>query len=302
MLQDLSGPKIRTGPLRRRHFRSGTATAASSRKATPPAARAHLHAVRRALHVRRSPASGCCSTTGGSSWRSRPSRRAIDDAGGARRPARRAQGHQRARRGAAGRRRSRRRTSTIFAFGIALGVDMVALSFVQTADDVRAARATPCGRGRARSADHRQDRAARGRRAPRRDPRGGRRRDGRARRSRRSRCRSRQVPRVQKRDRAGRARAWRARDRRDAGARVDARRAAADARGGQRRRERGRRRRRRDHAGGRDGRRARIPCGPSQTLDAIIRDAEAVLDPSVRVRRRSPRSAPSTAGRCAKRR
>ena len=48
------------------------------------------------------------------------------------------------------------------------------------------------------------------------------------------------------------------RDRRDAGARVDAARAAADARRGQRRGQRRRRRRRCHHAGGRDGGRACI--------------------------------------------
>ena len=41
-----------------------------------------------------------------------------------------------------------------------MGVDLVALSFVQSADDVRAARAAAAAAGRAGSADHREDRKA----------------------------------------------------------------------------------------------------------------------------------------------
>ena len=75
------------------------------------------------------------------------------------------------------------------------------------------------------------------------------------------------VPRVQK-DVTRRARALGIPgDRRHAGARVDAHRAAADARRGQRRRQRRRRRRRRHHAGGRDGV-GLHPVRAVQTLDA----------------------------------
>ena len=62
-----------------------------------------------------------------------------------------------------------------------------------------------------------------------------------------------QVPRVQKQIIRTRPGARASGDRGDAGARVDAHRAAADARGGQRRGERGGRGGRRDHAGRRDG-------------------------------------------------
>ena len=58
-----------------------------------------------------------------------------------RRPARRAQGHQRARRGAAGFVASPTKDAADLRFGLELGVDIVALSFVQTADDVLTARA-----------------------------------------------------------------------------------------------------------------------------------------------------------------
>ena len=96
------------------------------------------------------------------------------------------------------------------------------------------------------------------------------------------------VPRVQKEiTRRARARG-RAGHRRDAGARVDAHRAAADARRGERRGQRRGRRRRRHHAGGRDGRRA-YPVRAVQTLDAIIRDAEAL--PPMAVGSRAPDAA-----------
>ena len=68
-----------------------------------------------------------------------------------------------------------------------------------------------------------------------------------------------QVPRVQKTDRPLRARALgRPVDPRDPGARIDARRAASDARRSQRRRQRGGRGGRRNHAG-RGNRRRRLP-------------------------------------------
>ena len=68
------------------------------------------------------------------------------------------------------------------AFGLALGVDLVALSFVQSADDIPRVR-TADGGGRPRhGADHRQARTPGGDRAARRDPRRRRRGDGGARR------------------------------------------------------------------------------------------------------------------------
>ena len=57
-----------------------------------------------------------------------------------RRPARRAQGHQRARRGAARLRPSPTKDAADLRFGLELGIDLVALSFVQTAEDVLTAR------------------------------------------------------------------------------------------------------------------------------------------------------------------
>ena len=69
-------------------------------------------------------------------------------------------------------------------FGLSLGVDMIALSFVQTAEDVRQARQLCYRRRRRRHSDRREARAARGARAPRRNSRGVGRRDGRPRRPR----------------------------------------------------------------------------------------------------------------------
>ena len=114
-------------------------------------------------------------------------------------------------------------------------------------------------------------------RSARRDPRRRRRGDGGARRPR---------PRDAARARAARAEGdpaqarapRRAGDRRHAGARVDAHRAAPDARRSQRRRRRRRWRRRRDHAVGRDGGRRSIPVRSVEVLDAIIRDAEIDAD------------------------
>ena len=69
-------------------------------------------------------------------------------------------------------------------FGLSLGVDMVALSFVQTAADLRQARQLMDDAGARRRAADCEAGAAAGARAPRRDSRGLRRGDGRARRSR----------------------------------------------------------------------------------------------------------------------
>ncbi len=65
-------------------------------------------------------------------------------------------------------------------FGLELGVDLVALSFVQTAEDVRA-RASDRRSGGTRGAAHREDRAPGGGGQPGRDPRGRPGRHGRAR-------------------------------------------------------------------------------------------------------------------------
>ena len=56
-------------------------------------------------------------------------------------------------------------------FGLSLGVDMVALSFVQSAADLRQARQLMADAQRRRRAAGRQARAAAGARTPRRDPR-----------------------------------------------------------------------------------------------------------------------------------
>ena len=67
-------------------------------------------------------------------------------------------------------------------FGLAAGVDMIALSFVQHVSDVRAARAALEALGKPSDSDRGQARAAAGDRASRPDPCGGRRRHGGARR------------------------------------------------------------------------------------------------------------------------
>ena len=138
-------------------------------------------------------------------------------------------------------------------WGLRIGADLIALSFVRSAKDV-AARARHHGRGGAPRPRHRQDREAAGRRQPRGDHRRVRRHHGRPRRPRR---------RAAARGRADRAEARRralpphgeAGHRRDADARVDDRQPGPDARRDQRRRQRGARRRGRGHALGRDERR-----------------------------------------------
>ena len=70
VMQDLSGPKIRTGPLRGRHDAHCCSEGEELRIAAGDERRARrtdLHAVRASSFDRRSPAIGCCSTTGGSS-------------------------------------------------------------------------------------------------------------------------------------------------------------------------------------------------------------------------------------------
>ena len=103
VLQDLGGPEDPHGPARRAVSARATATTLvidAGRRRRRPGPDLML-ASTRSSHPSR-PASVCCSTTGGSSWRSRASRqrdlttRVVD-----RRPARRAQGHQPARRAAA---------------------------------------------------------------------------------------------------------------------------------------------------------------------------------------------------------
>ena len=125
----------------------------------------------------------------------------------------------------------------------------------------------------------REDRAAAGARAPRRDPRRGRRRHGGARRSRAG-VSARADPADPEGDHRARARARPAGDPRHAGARVDADRAAADARRSQRRRDRGRPGRRRDHAVGGNGGRRLSRSGRSRRSSAIIADAETVATPA----------------------
>ena len=152
-------------------------------------------------------------------------------------------------------------------FGLAAGVDLVALSFVQTTEDLARARAiaADCGHPgvpmiakleRPEAVGCLADivdasdavmvaRGDLGLEMP-----------------------LEQVPQVQKQVLRHRAQPRRAGDRRDAGARVDAHRVAPDARRSLRRRGRRRRRRRRDHAVGRDrGRRASDSRRRSARLD-----------------------------------
>ena len=175
ILQDLGGPKIRTGPLeggrplaveRRRY-------AARSRPATSSAGRGRrLDARSTGWRASVRPGDRLLLADGSIELRVDGDRRHRDpDDRRRRRRARRAQGHQRAGRRRCRRRRSRRRTSTILKFGLSLGVDMVALSFVQSADRPAAGAAADGRRQRRRRAAGRQARTAAGARTPRRDPR-----------------------------------------------------------------------------------------------------------------------------------
>ena len=151
-------------------------------------------------------------------------------------------------------------------WALKMRVDMIALSFVRTADDIRDVHADH-GRGGAAAAGHRQDREAAGGRQPRRDHPRLRRRHGGPRRPRRrdaarggaagaeAGLRDRPPPRQ-----AG--------HRRDPGARVDDREQPPHPRRGLRRRQRGARRRRRADALGRDQRRqARVRRGAHDGAD-----------------------------------
>ena len=99
ILQDLSGPKIRTGRLRRRpaaaaeRRRRARRSPSATSPASPAASRRRTRICRRPC----SPATRCCSTTAGSSCGSRTTDGRAADDGRRRRRARRAQGHQRAR-------------------------------------------------------------------------------------------------------------------------------------------------------------------------------------------------------------
>ena len=158
-------------------------------------------------------------------------------------------------------------------FGLRLGVDLVALSFVQTADDVRLAASHMAGRERVVPIIAKVERpaaidnlaeilkVAQGVMVARGDlglelP-------------------FEQVPRVQKEIIRAARTAGPPGHRRDAGPRFDARRAAADPRRGQRRGQGRGRRRRRDHADRRDGGGRCIRCEAVETLDLVIRDAES---------------------------
>ena len=153
------------------------------------------------------------------------------------------------------------------AFGIAQGVDYVALSFVRSADDVRAARAFIAERGAAIPivAKIEKHEAPRGHR---RDPRRSRRPDGRARRPRRRDAARTRPAAPEDAHREGQPRRQ-ARDHGDADAAFDGGEPPADAGGGRRRRQRDPRRHRRGDALGRDGVRPATlsrrwpPCGAS---------------------------------------
>ncbi len=159
------------------------------------------------------------------------------------------------------------------AFGLALGVDVVALSFVQSAADIIARACDHGPRGPARRADHRQARAARGDRQAGRDPGRRRRCDGRPRRPRPGDSAAARAAGAARGAATG-ARARRADGAGDAGAGVDAHRVAADPRRGERCRHGGGAERRRDHAVGRDGRRARIRCAPCRCSTRSSVEAE----------------------------
>ena len=279
ILQDLGGPKIRTGHARRRHADSarGRRAAAHRDRRLRRAARPHLDHVRGPRAQRSSPATACCSPTASSSCGRVDRRHGDPDDGRRGRRARRAQGHQRARRPAA--------ASAITPKDV---------------DDLQVRPVARRGHGRA------QLRADRGR------PDAGARADGGRRRAgdvplvaKLERPQAlehldeilascdgvmvargdlglemplERVPRGAEGDHAPRPASRHPGDRRDAGARVDDDRAAADARRGQRRGQRRRRRRRRDHAGGRDGGRRvsrRAPCRRSTRSSATPSPAGA---------------------------
>ena len=138
-------------------------------------------------------------------------------------------------------------------FGLELGVDYVALSFVQTADDLRRARQVMAEAGGNVPLIAKIERPAAVQNLGR-DSRAVARRDGGARRS-RARDAARAGPARAEGSHPPRPGCRPSGDRRDPGARVDAGRSAAHAGRGQRCGQRGGRGGRRDHAGGGDGRR-----------------------------------------------
>ena len=303
-MQDLSGPKIRTGRLAGGQplpLREGDHLDDRHRRLRGRG-RPRLDRLRRAGARRAAPAIGCCSTTAGSSWRSRAatasrSARAWSTAAllgehkGINAP-----------RVALPSGALTLKDAEDLAFGLSLGVDLVALSFVQSAADVHAARAVAVVARRARRAAGRQARTARGDRPARRDPRRRRRGDGGARRPR---------PRGAVRPRAARPEGRAARGpgprraghRRHPGARVDARGAAADARRGQRRGQRRRPGRLRDHAGRRD-RGGEVPGAGRRrrsTPSSATPRPTASTRPS-RCRASSPATAVGARGRAGRRR
>ena len=135
-------------------------------------------------------------------------------------------------------------------FAMRLGVDMIALSFVRSAEDIVDV-ARDHGRVRRPHPRHRQDREAAGGRQPRGHRRSLRRHHGRPRRPRRRDAARGRAARAEARHRAGPPRGQ-AGHRRHPGARVDDREPPPDARRGLRRRQRRARRRRRAHALRRD--------------------------------------------------
>ena len=196
VLQDLQGPKIRTGPLKA--GRAGV-TLATGDSIVITTEEEVLGDEQPDLHHLRPPGRGRASGRP-AARRRRPARAQGDSTPtGCRSPPRwsragclkRAQGHQPPRRGPPHRAPCARRTRPTSPSALAHGVDYVALSFVRTAERRASSARAEHGAGRPGGPDHRQDREAGGAREHRRDPRGGRRAHGGARRpGRRDACRS----------------------------------------------------------------------------------------------------------------
>ena len=188
VLQDLQGPKIRTGPLQAGkagvQIESGAELAITTEGEVHGRRAARLHHLPAPRRGRAAPATGSSSTTAcSSSACSRPTamrvRTEVVEGGmlgehkGINLP------------GVALRAEALSdKDREDIAFGLSHGVDYIGLSFVRTPEDVGLCRAGD-GAGGPGGADHRQDREAGGARPPRRHHRRGRRRDGGARRPRR---------------------------------------------------------------------------------------------------------------------
>ena len=173
ILQDLGGPKIRTGPLeggRPIHAEAGR-HAARSPPATSSAARAHVDDLRRRSRAACGPAIGCCSPTARVELR-------VDATDGTEIETTVVEGGELGEHKGINAPGVPLPASAItpkdvddLQFGLSLGVDMVALSFVQTAADLRQARQLHGRRAARRRAAGRQAGAAAGARTPRRDSR-----------------------------------------------------------------------------------------------------------------------------------